>query len=46
MTDRRAASSSRQAVTSVYSKLRPKAQENVVEALPRLGRVVEKHAAQ
>lgn len=46
VTDRRAQSSSRQAVTSVYSKLRPKAQENVIEALPRLGRVVEKHAAQ
>jgi uncharacterized protein DUF6918 len=45
VTDRRAQSSSRQAVTSVYSKLRPKAQENVIEALPRLGRVVEKHAA-
>ncbi len=46
VTDRRAQNSSRQAVTSVYSKLRPKAQENVIEALPRLGRVVEKHAAQ
>ena len=46
VTDRRAQSSSRQAVTSVYSKLRPKAQENVIEALPRLGGVVEKHAAQ
>jgi len=45
VTDRRAQSSSRPAVTSIYSKLRPKAQENVVEALPRLGRVVEKHAA-
>ena len=46
VTDRRAEKSSRQAVTSVYSKLRPKAQENVIEALPRLGRVVEKHAGQ
>jgi hypothetical protein len=44
VTDRRAERSSRPAITSVYSKLRPKAQENVVEALPRLGRVVEKHA--
>ncbi|NMO90497.1 DUF6918 family protein [Actinomycetospora sp. TBRC 11914] len=46
VTDRRAAKSDRAAVTSVYSKLRPKAQENVVEALPRLGAVVEKHAGQ
>ena len=46
VTDRRDEKSSRQAVTSVYSKLRPKAQENVIEALPRLARVVEKHAAQ
>lgn len=45
VTDRRAEKSDRQAVTSVYSKLRPKAQENVIEALPRLGAVVEKHAA-
>lgn len=44
VTDRRAERSSRPAVTSVYSKLRPKGQENVVEALPRLGGVVEKHA--
>lgn len=45
VTDRRAQKSNRQAVTSVYSRLRPKAQENVIEALPRLGAVVEKHAA-
>ena len=44
VTDRRAARSSRPAITSVYSKMRPKAQENVVEALPRLGDVVERHA--
>ena len=44
VTDRRAHRSSRPAITSVYSKLRPKAQENVVDALPRLGTVVEKHA--
>ena len=44
VTDRRAEKSNRQAITSVYSKLRPKAQENVIEALPRLGAVVEKHA--
>ena len=44
VTDRRAERSSRPAITSVYAKMRPKAQENVVEALPRLGRVVESHA--
>ena len=44
VTDRRAAKSNRQAITSIYTKLRPKAQENVIEALPRLGAVVEKHA--
>lgn len=45
VTDRRAERSSRAAITSVYSKLRPKGQENVIEALPRLGAVVQKHAA-
>lgn len=44
VTDRRAERSSREAVKSVYNKLRPKAQENVIEALPRLGRTLEKHA--
>ena len=44
VTDRRAERSSRAAITSVYGKLRPKAQENVVQALPGLGTVVEKHA--
>ena len=44
VTDRRTERSSRAAITSVYGKLRPKAQENVVEALPGLGTVVEKHA--
>ena len=43
VTDRRAEASNRQAVTSVYSKLRPKGQENVIAALPRLGAVMEKH---
>ena len=32
------------AVTSVYARLRPKGQDNVIEALPRLGDVVERHA--
>ena len=44
VTDRRAARSSRAAITSIYSKLRPKAQQNVIEALPGLGAVIEKHA--
>lgn len=44
VTDRRAERSNRAAVTSVYSKLRPKGQENVVQALPRLGALVQKHA--
>lgn len=33
------------AVTSVYTKLRPKSQDNVIEALPRLGVLVERHAS-
>jgi hypothetical protein len=45
VTDRRAERSSRGSVTSVYSRLRPKAQDNVIESLPRLGDLVERHAA-
>jgi hypothetical protein len=44
VTDRRAQRSSRAAVTNVYGKLRPKGEQNVIEALPRLGDVVERHA--
>jgi hypothetical protein len=44
VTDRRAERSSRAAITSIYGKLRPKAQENVIAALPGLGAVIEKHA--
>jgi hypothetical protein len=44
VTDRRAERSSRAAVTSVYGKLRPKGEQNVIEALPRLGDLVERHA--
>lgn len=44
VTDRRAERSSREAVKSVYAKLRPKAKENVVEALPGLGRTLEQRA--
>jgi hypothetical protein len=44
VTDRRAERSSRGSVTSVYGKLRPKGQDNVIDALPRLGELVERHA--
>jgi hypothetical protein len=44
VTDRRAERSSRAAVTNVYGKLRPRGEQNVVEALPRLGDLVERHA--
>lgn len=44
VTDRRAERSGRAAITSVYSRLRPKGQDNVIEALPRLGDLVERHA--
>jgi hypothetical protein len=44
VTDARAERSSRGSVTSVYNRLRPKGQDNVIEALPRLGALVERHA--
>jgi uncharacterized protein DUF6918 len=44
VTDRRAERSSRGSVTSVYQRLRPKGQDNVIDALPRLGDLVERHA--
>src|SRR4029079_3100574 len=44
VTDRRAERSSRAAVTSVYGELRPKGEQNVIEALPRLVDLVERHA--
>ena len=44
VTDRRAQRSSRAAVTNAYGKLRPKGEQNVIEALPRLGDLVERHA--
>jgi hypothetical protein len=43
VTDRRAERASA-AVTSVYDRLRPRGQDNVIEALPRLGDLVERHA--
>ncbi len=45
VTDRRAERSSRGSITSVYNRLRPKGQDNVIDALPRLGVLVERHAA-
>jgi hypothetical protein len=44
VTDRRAQRSSRASVINVYGKLRPKGEQNVIEALPRLGDLVERHA--
>jgi hypothetical protein len=45
VTDARAKAPEKETLKKVYDKLRPNAKRNVVEALPRLGRVVEKHAA-
>ena len=44
VTDRRAQRSNRAAVTNVYGRLRPKGEQNVIESLPRLGDLVERHA--
>jgi hypothetical protein len=44
VTDRRAESSSSDALRKAYFKLRPNARKNVEEALPRLGTLIEKHA--
>ncbi|EME62401.1 hypothetical protein G352_17644 [Rhodococcus ruber BKS 20-38] len=44
VTDARIAASSRTAIKKVYDKLRPSAQKHVVEALPRVGALVQKHA--
>ena len=43
VTDRRAEKASA-ATRSAYNRLRPKAQDNVVDALPRLGDLIERHA--
>jgi hypothetical protein len=45
VTDARAKASSRESLKKVYDKLRPNAKKNVIEALPRLGKVIDKHAA-
>nr|WP_208400366.1 hypothetical protein [Amycolatopsis granulosa] len=45
VTDARAARSSRESIKKVYEKLRPNGKKNVEEALPRLGKLIDKHAA-
>ncbi|WP_328446652.1 MULTISPECIES: DUF6918 family protein [unclassified Amycolatopsis] len=45
VTDSRAEKSSRDSIKKVYGKLRPNGKKNVEEALPRLGQLVDKHAA-
>lgn len=45
VTDARAERSSRDAIKKVYGKLRPNGKKNVEEALPRLGKLIDKHAA-
>ncbi|PTR31302.1 hypothetical protein C8K36_101329 [Rhodococcus sp. OK519] len=44
VTDERIAGSDKGAIKKVYSSLRPSAKKHVVEALPRLGDLVQKHA--
>ncbi|MBO3130542.1 DUF6918 family protein [Dermatophilus congolensis] len=45
VTDERAARPNNAAVAKIYNTVRPKAKSHVVEALPAIGRVIEKHAA-
>lgn len=45
VTDDRAEASRRESLKKVYGKLRPQGKKNVEEALPRLGSLIEKHAA-
>ncbi|RVW01141.1 DUF6918 family protein [Rhodococcus xishaensis] len=45
VTDDRIEASDRGAIKKVYSTLRPSAKKHVTEALPRLGDLVQKHAA-
>lgn len=45
VTDDRAAASHRESVKKVYAKLRPQAKKHVEEALPRLGELIQRHAA-
>lgn len=45
VTDSHAEKSSRESIKKVYGKLRPNGKKNVEEALPRLGKLIDKHAA-
>jgi hypothetical protein len=45
VTDRRAGNTKHGSVKKMYEKLRPSAKEHVAQALPRLGRLVEKYGA-
>lgn len=45
VTDTRVGRSSREGIKKIYNKLRPNAKKNVTEALPRLGQLIDKHAA-
>ncbi|MGQ0846590.1 MAG: DUF6918 family protein [Sporichthyaceae bacterium] len=45
VTDARAKASDKESLRKMYDRLRPNAKKNVREALPRLGRVIDKHAA-
>lgn len=44
VTDERIEASSKSAIKKVYATMRPSAKKNVIEALPRLGALVEQHA--
>ncbi|GAA5044391.1 DUF6918 family protein [Nocardia callitridis] len=44
VTDERAEGSTRPALKKVYSSMRSSAKKNVIEALPRVGDLVQKHA--
>lgn len=44
VTDERVAGTSNGAIKKVYASLRPSARRHVVEALPRLGSLIDKHA--
>lgn len=45
VTDARAEKSTRDSIKKVYGKLRPNGKKNVEEALPRLGKLIDKYAA-
>ncbi|MCX5041731.1 hypothetical protein OG921_00815 [Aldersonia sp. NBC_00410] len=44
VTDGRVAASTMQAVKRVYATMRPAAKRHVIDALPRVGHVIERHA--